>query len=216
MVLAAALGVGALGKRRFAAEAATWPAARAKIENVFIDVQNQGRYRTPVTHAVLGYGYSVGDLYYSGEIRLRAGETSLEPLDKEMVGQQVSIQFSPQEPGASIFLNTGCVARGRQRSTPLGLVLARPSDVVPGCRVLHPFAFVSKPSLPSRALASVSRSELVSEEITLVPGRRDVLLGNLIADEEVDPRRLRPRCVVERLIHVVERRVIFRYRPRLL
>lgn len=112
MVLAAALGVGALGKRRFAAEAATWPAARAKIENVFIDVQNQGRYRTPVTHAVLGYGYSVGDLYYSGEIRLRAGETSLEPLDKEMVGQQVSIQFSPQEPGASIFLKHG--VRGQE------------------------------------------------------------------------------------------------------
>src|SRR5580693_6495025 len=62
----------------------------------------------------------------------------------------------------------------------------------------------------------MARAEPVSEEITLVPGWRGILLRQVIADQKVDARGLRTRAVVERLIHVVERRMIFRYHPLLL
>ena len=70
VLVAVVIGVLAIVKR-IAARAATWPTIIATIENVFVDVKNRGRSRTPETHAVLAYGYSVGvSLGYSGEIRL--------------------------------------------------------------------------------------------------------------------------------------------------
>jgi hypothetical protein len=91
-----------LQRVRFAGRAAKWPAVRATVENVFLDVEND--YTGGATHAVLGYGYSIADSFYSGQIRLWVGGPSLEPLQKAMVGQRISVQYDPQHPEISIFL----------------------------------------------------------------------------------------------------------------
>jgi hypothetical protein len=103
-VVAVALGILAVLKGRFASKAGTWPTVAAKIENVFLDVTNRGPNHIPFTHAVLAYAYSVGDGYYSGEIRLLAGEGSLDSLDKELVGGQIAVQYDPNRPEVSVFL----------------------------------------------------------------------------------------------------------------
>jgi hypothetical protein len=98
---ATALGLLAVLKRRFAVRAATWPTVRAKIENIFLDAPNS--FGNPVTNAVLAYSYSVRDSVYSGQITLSAGESSLESLREEMIGQQISVQYDPRRPEVSIF-----------------------------------------------------------------------------------------------------------------
>jgi hypothetical protein len=102
--IALAVGVLAVAKRRFTARAGSWPTVAAKVENVFLDVLSRGLNRAEETHAVLAYSYSIGDAYCSREIRLWAGESSLESLDKEMVGQKVSVHYNPRKPDVSIFL----------------------------------------------------------------------------------------------------------------
>ena len=104
LAIAVALAVLALLKGRFAAKAATWPTVAAKIENIFLDVTDRGPNHIPYTHAVLAYAYSVGDGYYSGKIRLLAGEASLDSLDKELVGAQITVQYDPERPVVSVFL----------------------------------------------------------------------------------------------------------------
>src|SRR5882672_10722869 len=104
MSAAAVIGVAALLKRRFAAKANAWPTVMARIENVFVDVLNRGPNRIPRAHAVLAYAYSVGDSVYSGEIRLQVGEAAVDGLEKELVGQSLSIQYDPEEPAVSVFL----------------------------------------------------------------------------------------------------------------
>jgi hypothetical protein len=104
LIAAASAGVAAFVKRRFAAKAETWPTATAKIENVFVDVLNQGPNRIPRTHAVLAYAYSVRDSVYSGEIRLQVTEAAVDVLNKELVGQSISIQYNPEKAEVSIFL----------------------------------------------------------------------------------------------------------------
>ena len=104
LLAAASLGVLALRKRHFASKAATWPTVVAKVENVFLDVSSRGPNRRDVTHTVLGYAYSVGDSYYSGQIRLSVGEISLEFVEKEMVGKTILVHYDPDEPQVSIFL----------------------------------------------------------------------------------------------------------------
>src|ERR1700728_1192644 len=73
-----------------------------------------------------------------------------------------------------------------------------------------------KKSLPWRAVSGVARAKLFSEEVAFVPSRHGVLLGNFITNQEVDCRGFGSRRVVEDLIHVVERGVIFRHHPFLL
>jgi Protein of unknown function (DUF3592) len=104
LTAAAVIGVVVLLKKRFAARANTWPTVTARIENVFVDELNKGPNRIPITHAVLAYAYSVGNSMYSGEIRLRASEAVVDVLDKELVGQALSIQYDPAKPEVSIFL----------------------------------------------------------------------------------------------------------------
>jgi len=53
---------------------------------------------------VLAYAYSIGDSYYSGQKRLWAGQVSLESVEKEMVGQQISVHYNPEKREISIFL----------------------------------------------------------------------------------------------------------------
>lgn len=103
LVIAVLLGVIALIRRGFAAKVATWPAVKARVENFFLDVTNRGINRIPHTHAVLAYGYSVADVYYSGEIRLWSGESSIEALEKEIIGKEISMQYNPRRPEVSIF-----------------------------------------------------------------------------------------------------------------
>jgi hypothetical protein len=98
---ATALGLLAVLKRRFAVRAATWPAVRAKIENVFLDASNS--HGNPVSNAVLAYSYSVRDSFYSGQITLSAGESSLVSVREGMIGQQISVQYDPGRPEVSIF-----------------------------------------------------------------------------------------------------------------
>jgi hypothetical protein len=98
---AAILGVWSLFISRFASRVAQWPIAPARVENIFVDVSND--IRVPRTNAVMAYSYSVGGSSYSGQIRLLAGEWSLETLTREIVGQQISIQYDPDKPEASIF-----------------------------------------------------------------------------------------------------------------
>jgi hypothetical protein len=104
LIAAAVIGIVALLKKRFATKADAWPTVTAKIENVFVDVLNQGPNRIPRTHAALAYAYSVRDAAYSGEIRLHVGETAVDVLNKELVGQSLSIQYNPEKPEISIFL----------------------------------------------------------------------------------------------------------------
>jgi hypothetical protein len=104
LIAASVIGVVALLKSRFAAKADRWPTVAGRIENVFVDVLNQGPNRIPRTHAVLAYAYTVGDSVYSGEIRLRVGEAAVDDLDKELVGQSLLIQYNPEKPEVSIFL----------------------------------------------------------------------------------------------------------------
>ncbi len=80
----------------------SWPTIAAKIENIFLDVSRGGPNRSDVTHTVLAYSYSINDTYYSGQIRLSAGEVSLESVEKEMIGEQVSVHYNPQKPEISI------------------------------------------------------------------------------------------------------------------
>jgi hypothetical protein len=103
-IVAVVIGIAVLPKRRFAAKVEKWPSVTAKIENVFVDVLNQGPNRIPRSHAVLAYAYSVRDSVYSGAIRLQVGEAAVDDLNKELVGQSLSIQYNPQKPEASIFL----------------------------------------------------------------------------------------------------------------
>jgi len=98
---ATALGLLAVLKRRVAVRTAIWPTVRAKIENIFLDASNS--HRNPVTNAVLAYSYSIRDSFYSGQITLSAGESSLESLREEMIGQQISVQYDPGRPEVSIF-----------------------------------------------------------------------------------------------------------------
>jgi hypothetical protein len=100
--VAAIVGVWVLLKSRFAAQTASWPTVSAEIENVFVDVSNRLK-RVPITHAVVAYSYLVGGSYYSGQIRLVAGESSLEILVREMIGQRISIQYDSTRPEISIF-----------------------------------------------------------------------------------------------------------------
>jgi hypothetical protein len=104
IIFVAALGILVLWKKRFATKAEAWPTITAKIENVFLDVSRGGPNRSDVTQTVLGYSYSINDRYYSGQIRLSAGEVSLESVEKEMIGGQVLVHYNPQVPEISIFL----------------------------------------------------------------------------------------------------------------
>jgi Protein of unknown function (DUF3592) len=102
--IGAIVGVFFFWTRRFTRKAETWPTIPAKVENVFLDVSSRGPNHTDVTHTVLAYSYSVGGSYYSGQIRLSEGEVSLESVEKEMVGQQISVHYNPRKPETSIFL----------------------------------------------------------------------------------------------------------------
>jgi hypothetical protein len=93
-------------KGRFAAKASAWPKTSAKVENVFLDTLSRGPNRTPETHAVLAYSYSINDAYYSGEIRLWAGERSLETVENKLLGQEIFVHYDPKRPEASIFLES--------------------------------------------------------------------------------------------------------------
>jgi hypothetical protein len=104
LAIVSTLGILALWKKRFATKAEAWPTIAAKIENVFLDVSRGGPNRSDVTHTVLAYSYSLNDTYYSGQIRLSAGEVSLESVEKEMIGEQVLVHYNPQEPEISILL----------------------------------------------------------------------------------------------------------------
>jgi len=104
LVIAAAVGIASLWVKRFASKAEAWPTITAKIENVFLDSSSRGPNRQPETHAVLAYSYSIGDGYFSGQIRLLAGERSLESLEKGMIGQQISVHYDPESPTTSIYL----------------------------------------------------------------------------------------------------------------
>jgi len=104
LVIVGLLGIIALWKKWFASRAEAWPIIEARIENVFLDVSSRGPNRRDVTHTVLAYAYSIGGSYYSGQIRLWAGERGLESVEKEMVGQNVSVHYNPRKPESSIFL----------------------------------------------------------------------------------------------------------------
>jgi hypothetical protein len=104
LAMVAILGMLAVWKKRFATKAEAWPTIATKIENVFLDVSRGGPNRSDVTHTVLAYSYSINDTYYSGQIRLSAGEVSLESVEKEMIRKQVSVHYNPQKPEISIFL----------------------------------------------------------------------------------------------------------------
>jgi hypothetical protein len=104
LITVAILGILALWKKRFAGKAEAWPTTIAKIENVFVDVSSRGPNHRDVTHTVLAYAYSIGDSYYSGQIRLSAGEASLGSVEKELIGEQVSVHYTPDKPEMSIFL----------------------------------------------------------------------------------------------------------------
>ena len=94
----------ALLKRKFASAAATWPVVIAKIENVFLDSSSRGPNRNAETHVVLAYSYSVGESCYSGEVRLWASESSLESVERELIGQQITVRYNPLKPQVAIFL----------------------------------------------------------------------------------------------------------------
>jgi hypothetical protein len=104
LFVVAVLAVIALLKRRFASAATAWPTVPAKIENVFLDGSSRGPNRNPETHAVLAYAYSVSESCYSGEVRLWASGLSLDLLERELIGQQITIQYNPRNPQVSIFL----------------------------------------------------------------------------------------------------------------
>jgi hypothetical protein len=89
-------------KKRYAANVEEWPTMAGKIENVFLDVSSSGRYEE--THVGLGYSYSIGDEYFSGQIRLQSGESSLESAEEELIGKPVVVHYDPKKPEVSIFL----------------------------------------------------------------------------------------------------------------
>lgn len=94
----------ALLKRRFASGAAAWPTATARIENVFLDSSSRGPNRNPETHVVLAYAYSVGESSYAGEVRLWASASSVDSVEKELIGQQITVRYNPRNPQVAIFL----------------------------------------------------------------------------------------------------------------
>jgi Protein of unknown function (DUF3592) len=104
--IVATLGAFALWKKWFAGRAKKWPVVAARIENVFIVSSTRGisapRYER--TNAVLAYSYSIGDAFYSGEIKLTANDTKMETIEKELVGQQLGVHYNPKNPRKSIFL----------------------------------------------------------------------------------------------------------------
>jgi hypothetical protein len=104
VIIAAIVGVFFFWTRRFARKAESWPTIAAKVENVFLDVSSRGPNHQDVTHTVLAYSYSIDGSYYSGQIRLSASEVSLESVEKEMIGQQISVHYNPRKPETSIFL----------------------------------------------------------------------------------------------------------------
>src|SRR6185437_8935526 len=55
--------------------------------------------------------------------------------------------------------------------------------------------------------------KLLREEIAPVPCRRLRLLGHIVANQEVQPRSLGRRIVIERLVHIVLGRVVERGHP---
>ena len=57
-----------------------------------------------MTNAVLAYSYSIGDAYYSGEIKLAADDSRVETIERELIGQQVQVHYNPKKPAKSIFL----------------------------------------------------------------------------------------------------------------
>jgi hypothetical protein len=111
LVLVTILGLLLLSKKRFAAKAETWPVTEARVENVFLDVSSRGPNRVEQTHTVLAYAYAIGDSYYSGQITLWAGQVSLESVEKEMVGRQISVHYNPEKPEISIFLKREVLGR---------------------------------------------------------------------------------------------------------
>ena len=104
LIAGAALAFIAFLKWRFATKAADWPAIAAKIENVFVDVLARGPNRSPTTFAVLAYEYSVGGEYYSGEIRLDAGDEAVKDAEKEFIGKELTVHYDPSKPAVSVFL----------------------------------------------------------------------------------------------------------------
>jgi hypothetical protein len=111
LVVVAILGILVLWKNWFATKAKTWPVIEARIENVLLDVSSRGPNRVDRTHTVLAYAYSIRDSYYSGQIRLWVGQVSLESVEKEMVGEQISVHYNPQKPEISIFLEREVLGR---------------------------------------------------------------------------------------------------------
>ena len=105
LIIVTALALLALWKSRFASQAETWPTTTARIENVFLSVNSRGPNRNDIVHVVLAYAYSIKGSYYSGQIKLDAGEPSLESVQKEMIGQSVPVHCKPSKPEVSIFLN---------------------------------------------------------------------------------------------------------------
>jgi Protein of unknown function (DUF3592) len=106
LAIVSTLGILALWKKRFATKAEAWPTIAAKIENVFVVSSTRGvkgpRYE--VTNAVLAYSYSIGGSFFSGEIKLMADDSRVETIEKELVGQQVTVHYNPKKPKKSIFL----------------------------------------------------------------------------------------------------------------
>jgi hypothetical protein len=104
LVVVAIVGIIVLRKKWFATKAETWPMIEARVENVFLDLSTRGPSRVEQTHTVLAYAYSIGDSYYSGQIRLWAGQVSLDSVEKEMVSLQISVHYNPEKPEISIYL----------------------------------------------------------------------------------------------------------------
>jgi hypothetical protein len=111
LAVVAILGILVLRKTWFASTAKMWPVIEARIENVFLDVSSRGPNRVEQTHTVLAYAYAIGDSYYSGQITLSASQVSLESVEKEMVGRQISVHYNPKKPEISIFLKREVLGR---------------------------------------------------------------------------------------------------------
>jgi len=96
----------ALWKRSRIMRAKAWPNVEAKIENVFIDTETSGvKYRREETYAALAYSYSVGESFYSGEIKLLADDSKVQELEKRLIGQLVTVHYNPRNPAQSVFVH---------------------------------------------------------------------------------------------------------------
>jgi hypothetical protein len=90
--------------RWFTASAEAWPTVSAKIENVFLDTSAELPNQRQRIYIVLAYGYSISDEYYSGQITLWASPSSLEKVQKHLVGRNIAVHYRPKRPNVSIFL----------------------------------------------------------------------------------------------------------------